>query len=356
MLHGQTTKEFKVDSILNQYFPDGFNGNILFASNDSVIFKKSYGYKDLKAKDPLNDSTVFELASCSKQFTALAILKLYELGKLSVQDSLRKFFPQLPYHGITLYHLITHTSGLTIDQISVVQKSKTECCSNIDFINTLAKVKPALRFKPGDKWEYCSTGYIILASVVEKVSGQTFEDFMKYNFFVPLKMTHTRIYNSLYTRHDTLKNYAYAHIKTKGTYSKPYDLFAYKRWTKKLSCLVGTIGVNTSALDLIKWDNGLRNYKVLSNESLKLAYDSVKLNNGKKASYGFGYNLYADKEVGRVVIHTGEMRGYQSLIYRLIDVNKILIILNNKVSSENQIIKAGNKIDMLLSGAYKNSS
>lgn len=357
---GQTSKEIKVDSILNKYFPDGFNGNVLFASNDSLIFNKSYGYRDIEKKEPLNDSSVFELASCSKQFTALAILKLQELGKLSTKDSLTKFFPQLPYSGITIYHLLTHTSGLTSDYGKLVQKNKVEFCSNDEIITVLSRTKPKLNFKPGDKWEYCNTGYIILASIIENVSGLSFNDFLQNYFFKPLSMYRTSVYNTQYSKKDTIKNYAYGFIKPFGRlkYHKSYNLLTHRRWTKGFSCLVGHLGVNSSVIDLVKWDNGLRNYKVLSKESLKLAYDSTILNSGKKLSYGFGYHLYADKEVGRVVIHTGGATGYQSLIYRLIDANKILIILTNKVYSysKDKIIPAGNQIDMLLSGAYKNSS
>jgi CubicO group peptidase (beta-lactamase class C family) len=354
ILYGQTTKEFKVDSILNEYFPDGFNGNILFASNDSIIFKKSYGYKDLKTKDPLNDSSIFELASCSKQFTALAILKLQELGKISIHDSLRAFIPELPFYGVTIYQLATHTSGVP-DYHDYLAKSKIIFPSNEDIIKLLSSSK--LDFKPGDKWAYSNTGYILLASIIERTSGLSFNDFLQKYFFKPLGMTHTRVYNTLYSKNEILPNYAYGHERPKGRlrYFKSEKRGYLKYWTYRTHTLIGQGRISTTTFDLVKWDNGLRNYKILSKESLKLAYDSVELNNGQKKDYGFGYFLYSDKKSGRIMIHTGFFYGYESLIYRSIDLNKILIILNNKVYHKNRPVKAGNKINLLLSGTYKNS-
>jgi CubicO group peptidase (beta-lactamase class C family) len=354
VLQGQTSKEFQVDSILNTYFPDGFNGNVLFASNDSIIFKKSYGYKDLKTKDPLNDTSIFELASCSKQFTALAILKLQELGKLSIHDSLRKFIPELPFYGVTVYHLVTHTSGVP-DYYNYVAKSDIIFPTNADIIKLLSSSQ--LDFKPGNKWVYSNTGYILLASIIEKISGQSLNDFLQMYFFKPLDMTHTRVYNTLYSKKEILPNYAYGYERPKKRrrYFRNDGPGYLKYWTYRTNTLIGQGRINTTTLDLVKWDSGLRKNKIVTKESLKLAYDSTLLNNGQKVAYGFGYFLNSDKEVGRLVLHTGFYYGYQSIIYSLIDVNKLLIILTNKVYPKDEIVPAGNKIEMLLCDEFKNS-
>mgnify|MGYP001546062255 CR=1 FL=1 len=179
-----------------QVAENDFNGNVLVAKNGKIIFQKSFGYADFDTKRLLNDSSVFELASVSKQFTAMGILLLVEKGKIKLSDSLRKFFPQLPYHNITIRNMLTHTSGLpAYDNEMALKWDHKKIAFNKDVINFLAKEKPPIRFQPGKKWEYSNTAFVLLASIIEKVSGQSFKNYMAENIFTPLGMTHSRVYN-----------------------------------------------------------------------------------------------------------------------------------------------------------------
>lgn len=190
-----------------------FNGNVLVAEKGKVVLQKSYGYANFDTQRSLNDSSVFELASVSKQFTATAILMLKDRGKLKLTDSLRHYFPELPYHDITIYQMLTHTSGLPDYEGAMNEKwDRSKIAFNRDMIAFLAKEQLPLLFAPGTRWEYSNTAYAILASIIEKVSGQSFHDFMAQHIFKPLGMTHSRIYNTRRSLKDTIPNYAYGFI------------------------------------------------------------------------------------------------------------------------------------------------
>lgn len=185
----------RIDSFFKKmHEAGGFNGNVLIASHDTVIYKGSFGLAEIATGRKLNDSSVFELASVSKQFTAMGIVLLQRNGKLKYTDSLRHFFPQLPYNNITVEHLLYHTSGLP--DYMTLMKEKTERGSitfNEDLIR-LRQYKPPVNFKPGEKWEYSNTGYALLASIIEKVSGKIFGEYLKAKIFKPLGMRHTEVY------------------------------------------------------------------------------------------------------------------------------------------------------------------
>ena len=172
-----------------------FNGNVLIAEKGNIIYQKSFGKADLEKNLPLNSESVFELASVSKQFTAMGIMILKKQNKLSYDDSLRKFFPELPYHNITVLQLLQHTSGLP-DYMPLFNEhwDSTKIAVNSDIIKLLSQYKPDTLFAPGAKWEYSNTGYALLASIIEKVSGKKFGEFLRKNIFEPLGMKRTQVY------------------------------------------------------------------------------------------------------------------------------------------------------------------
>src|SRR5450631_3713547 len=176
---------------------NGFNGNVLVAKAGKIIFQKSYGYRNYNTKEMLDNNSVFELCSVTKQFTAVAILQLMEAGKLKLSDSLRQYFPAMPYNNITIQQLLTHTSGLPdyTDSMGNYWNHKNIAFNN-DVIHFMEKEKLPANFKPGAKSQYCNTGYMLLASIVEKLSGMPFQDYLQQYIFKPLDMSHSRIYNT----------------------------------------------------------------------------------------------------------------------------------------------------------------
>ncbi len=182
----------KIDSVLSMV-PD-FSGVALIADKGKQIYFKATGYRNFETKVPLDTTDIFELASVSKQFTAMVIMMLKEEGKLSYDDLIEKYIPGLPYPGITIRHLLTHTSGLPDYQAIMDQYwDKSKVADNNDILTYLKKYQPPSLFAPGEKYTYSNTAYVILASIAEKVSGKDFIEFCSERIFTPLNMKNTDI-------------------------------------------------------------------------------------------------------------------------------------------------------------------
>src|SRR5688572_5558074 len=174
------TKTTQIDSFLSKLHKDDkFYGNVLVAEKGEIIYQGSFGKANIAADKDLNSSSIFELASVSKQFTAMGIMLLKKQGKLNYDDTLRKYFPELPYYTITVRHLLNHTSGLP-DYMELFGKywDSSKIAVNKDMIELLARHRPAVNFNPGERWEYSNTGYALLASIIEKASGKEFGKYL----------------------------------------------------------------------------------------------------------------------------------------------------------------------------------
>lgn len=331
-----------------------FNGNVLVAENGKVIYQHSFGLADFDSNRPLNDSSVFELASVSKQFTATAILLLKDKGKLKLTDSLRYYFPELPYSNITLWHMLTHTSGLPDyfwEMISSWDRSKI--AFNNDMIALLADKKLPALFEPGKKWEYSNTAYAMLASIVEKVSGQSYKNFMAENIFRPLGMRHTRIYNTRRSLKDTIPNYAYGYnyIDSLKKYILP-DNDSNTRFVVYMDGIQGDGIVNSTTGDLLKWDRAVKNHTLLTEETQREMLKEQSLSDtANKRYYGFGVGL-RKTEWGYMISHSGGWPGYSTYLARNTDRDQTFIVLSNNNSNSPAIagtlqqIMTGNPVTM----------
>lgn len=333
-----------------------FNGNILVSERGNILYQKSFGFADYNNQIPLNDSSVFELASMSKQFTAMGILMLENNELLSLDDSLRKFFPELPYYNIKIHHLLTHTSGLP-DFVELLDNKwdHKEIAFNKDMISMLAKEKPPIYFKPGEKWEYCNTGYALLGSIIEKVSGLTFKDFMQKNIFKPLQMKHTRVYNTRRSG-EKLANYAYGYVYSDSLerYILPDSLPDYN-YVYFLDGIQGDGIINSTTGDLLKWDRFLfeRN---LGFDTLvgKLMHPHVLCDSARNASYEryngtsklhYGYGVFIGKnEFGDFIYHGGQWPGYKTEMFHYKNDDITIIVLSNNESAATPIRSALAKI------------
>jgi len=308
-----------------------FNGNVLVADKGEIIFQKSYGFANFDNKRMLNDSSVFELASVSKQFTATAILLLKDRGKLQLTDSLRKYFPELPYNGVTLYHMLTHTSGLADYERAMNEKwDHSKIAFNKDMIAFLAKEKLPASFAPSAKWEYSNTAYAILASIVEQVSGQTFSEFMAQNIFQPLQMNHTRIYNTRRSLKDIIQNYAYGFVYNDSlkTYQLP-DSIAELKFVYYLDGIQGDGIVNSTTADLLIWDRAVKNYTLLKEETQKEMHkEHALVDTLHQIYYGFGVFL-GKSDLGYIISHSGGWPGYSTYLGRNVDKDQTYIVLSN---------------------------
>jgi CubicO group peptidase (beta-lactamase class C family) len=321
-----------IDSVMNSMVDTArFNGNVLVARKGEIVYQKSFGLSNFYTNEKLNDSSVFELASVSKAFTAMAIMMLKEEGKLDYDDDVRKYIPELPYEGMTVRHFLNHTSGIReYEEILLTGEwDPMKIASNNDVVKVFAEKKPAILFKPGEKWEYSNTAYVMLATIVERVSGKSFATFLSERIFTPLDMKHSRIYNTRRAG-DVIQNYAYGFIYSErtNTYALPDSLKAYY-YVYTLDGIQGDGAINSTTGDLFKWNRALYNDKLVSKATLEEAFTSGKLNNDSLHGYGFGWFIENDPISGKIVRHTGSWPGYRNLMVRFVDSGDCVILLTN---------------------------
>ncbi|MBX7051589.1 MAG: beta-lactamase family protein [Flavobacteriales bacterium] len=308
-----------------------FNGCVLVIEDGKTVYKACIGESDYTTHAPLNDSSVFELASCSKQFTAIAILMLFEEGKLDLEDPITKYIPELPYKDVRIRHLLNHTGGLP-DYMELMDKKwdKTKIAFNSDLIACFAKYKPKVDFKAGEKHEYSNTGYAVLSTIIERASGMSYEDFMMKKIFKPLGMDHSRIYNTRRSSSERVVNYAYGYVY--DTKNQRYDLPDNLPEQDVVFWLDGITGdgtVNSCIRDLALWEKALRSHQLISENTTLKAMSNTHLDSGEKVEYGYGWAVHQDDKNQHIAYHTGSWPGYITMIIHFMETDRSVIILSN---------------------------
>ena len=315
----------------------GFNGTWLYAEGGGIVSKGAVGWRDPDNKLPMQEDTVFEMASITKQFTATAVMLLVRAGKLALDDPYTKYFPDYPYAGVTLRHLLTHTSGMPDFDVEelvapVLQKEKRipHCREIIDLIR---KTKEGPAAAPGETFCYSDVGYMLLANVVEKAAGVPFEEYMRKAVFEPAGMKDSRI---LHTRRDGFPSDRIARnmVLENGVYV-PSD-----KAVESAPYVVGSDGMNgcdylyTTIFDMFAWDRALHDGQVLTHKEQQIMFTPYKLNGGEFAGdegdgegYGFGWFVKNDEEQGLIVNHSGGMPGLSTWFERFVDRDRVLIFL-----------------------------
>jgi len=311
-----------------------FNGVWIFIKKGEVISKgvlgKAHPYNDRM----LDTDTVFEMASVSKHFTATAIMILRDKGMLSLEDSLQKYIPGAAYQGITVRHMLNHTSGLPDYFKWVTELGKQD---NTIYPNTvierfiLESGLPSL-FTPGEIYSYCNTAYSILALIVEKVSGKSFAGFMRDEIFVPCGMMNSCVYHRR-MQGETISNYAYGMVLSDGKYMLPDDV-EESNYVIPLDGVEGDGIVNTTLDDIHKWDIAQREQTVLSLASQQEMCSDTVLNDGSTYPYGYGWRLVNDADCGLAVTHGGGWPGYNTRFLRLLEENTMAAVFCNQTGCD----------------------
>ncbi|WP_373524475.1 serine hydrolase domain-containing protein [Aquiflexum sp.] len=323
----------KVEKAFAEAESQGFSGVLFLAIDGEVVFEKATGYRSYEQKTPLQPTDVFEMASVSKQFTAMMVMKCAEKGLLTYDDELSDYL-DVPYSGITIRQLLTHTNGLP-DYQDIMDKhwDKSKVAGNGDILEYLRKYNPQMLAQPGEKYEYSNTAYVFLASIVEKVTGRDFIELSREWIFKPLGMGNTDI--RTLEEKAMVSNFAAGHLKDeKGNYFNA-NKFHSSDYTVWLGNRKGPGRVSSTAQDLLIWDQALDAGTLVNKETLKLAFSPQILNDGSISNYGFGWDLSEDPYFGKVVSHTGDNPGYKTLIMRFTDKNSTLILLNNNYHEAN---------------------
>ena len=313
------------DKVFTNMSRAGLNGVVLYAEQGEVIYEKAFGWRDLnkRHKDSLRIDDAFQLSSDSKMFTAEAVMLLNAQGKLNYDDDVRKYIPELPYEGVTIRMLLTHRSGLPrYDSMADEHwPDRKKPFSNEALIKMLAEKNPQPYGAPDAAYFYNNINYALLASVVERASGEHFEDFMRENIFEPLGMTHSYIYSmrddasvSLYMPVD-----AHGHdIYKKGPVKAQNDY---------LNGVMGDKIMFSTVEDLWKFNQALDAHVLLPDSLQAEAFQPSSPEWKNDENYGFGWRM--SKEHPDMYFHYGWWKGYRSAIIRDTHKNRFLAVLGN---------------------------
>ena len=313
-----------VDHRLDQITADSAALVLVVTQEGKPILERSFGYADIKNKKKADGDTLFRIGSVTKQFTAAAILKLQEAGQLSVDDQLADHFPDFPQGDIvTIRHLLNHTSGIhsyTSEPgfaLGVLQEVQIP-----ELIKDIAKYE--YDFKPGERYEYSNSGYLLLGRIVELVSGKSYREFLTDEFFTPIGMTRSGVYDHEAEYTNESKGYSYLNDKFQN--AKPWHM----------SWAAGAGAIYSTANDLVRWNEALFGGKVLNAESLKQAFTPGKVTSDTESNYGFGW-IIAEQQGLSTIWHNGGLDGFLSHLSRYPDQNVNIIALTNSAPAGPQL-------------------
>ena len=306
-------------------------GNILVYEKGEIVFQSSNRLRTIDPIDSLTLNSQFRLASVSKQFTSVAVMKLKQEGKLDYNQKVSSILNDFPHDNITIKHLLQHTSGIAdyikiISQNYVPQNStKRDILGNNEILDIFYNSNPKLKFQPGEKYEYSNTGYLVLASIVEEVSKQHFREFLKENIFDPLNMNNTLLYSYKEGYDSDIPNRVFGYSLNEE--KDGYELNDYH----VVNDVRGDGGIYSTINDLFKWNMALLDYKVVPKKLLDEAWRVGTLNNGEDFGYGYGW-VIGESSKPKSVFHSGGWVGFVTYLYNEIDTKSGYVILTNDSS------------------------
>jgi len=326
-------KEIKADEkalmldtlFVKKHERQGFNGAVLVAQKGVIIYEKAFGYSDIQKKIPLSIHSGFQLASISKTFTGVATLMLVQSGKLSLDDSIQQFFPRFPYHGVRVVDLLSHRSGLPnyIYAFEEKRKQNGPPPSNDTIIEWFCNSNPTIPAynRPGSFFSYNNTNFILLASIIEKVSGLKYAEFLMEMIFKPLDMLHTYV--------DTIAPDSLLKLKTIGHHG------SRQRVREFYDGVYGDKGIFSTVEDLSRWYFGLINECLLSQRWLKEAFTPRSFEKKGRHNYGLGFRVITqaeDMHKVEYIYHGGWWAGYSTMFWTNPEEEYVIILLGNKKS------------------------
>lgn len=324
-------KTQQIDDIFRQKVRGGLNGNVLVAQKGMILYKKSFGlgHFERNQRDTLVEDSKFQLASLSKTFTAVGTLKLIEAGKLSFEDSIQKFYPDFPYHRISIRQLLSHRSGLPNYQYAFDDSMKVNFYkrekpypSNATIMHWFATVKPTPHAYniPGRGFSYSNTNYMVLASIIEKITGLSYEAFVKKTIFEPLGMRQTFV--------ATTKNDSINHHRTAGY-----------QWNRRIpkdyyDDVVGDKGIYSTTGDLFRWYRALNGDCLLPKKMMAEAFLPRSFERKGAKNYGYGFRMMLNEtNQPEYIYHSGWWKGYNTMFWFSPKDEYVIIILGNRYNT-----------------------
>lgn len=298
--------------------PNQPGASVAVMRRGQIVRSRMYGLADVELQMPTTPETNYRLASLSKAFTALAIMLLAEAGQLSYDDFVRDLLPDFPAYGsaIRIRHLLNHTSGIW-DYEDFVSETQPVQVTDHDVLALLAPLNRSY-FAPGTAYRYSNSGYVLLALVVEAISGVPFAQFLQQRIFVPLGMRTTVAYQAGVS---TIAQRAWGYTVTPGG--------TIRTDQSATSATLGDGGIYSSVVDLAAWDRALATYALVSPATWQAALTPPRLPNGTRTKYGFGWFIATDQH-GQRQWHHGETTGFTNGIVRYPKHNLTVVILTNR--------------------------
>jgi CubicO group peptidase (beta-lactamase class C family) len=340
-----------------------FSGEIIVAKNGEIVFEDYKGFSNYATKSPINPETPIHLASISKTFTGMAALKLWEEHKLDLNASVNKYLPNFPYVEVTIEQLLSHRSGLPdytyfmethkyqavksknkkgrwVKKLQLISNEvpfKAGNYTNQDVLDFMATKHPLPQAKPNKVFKYCNTNYVVLALVIEKITGKDFPTYMSETIFKPLKMNNTYIFNS----------------KVIDKYTPSYNAKMQPYRIEKYDCIYGDKNVYSTARDMYLWDRALTEGKFLASSTLQMAYEPKSPLTKDFHNYGLGWRMLLKPNEDKLIYHNGWWHGNNTVFTRLIADSATIIILGNRF---NKTIYKGKEIASVFTGKQDTTS
>jgi CubicO group peptidase (beta-lactamase class C family) len=335
----------------------GFSGQILIAKNGEVIFEDYKGYSNYADKTAIIPETPIHLASISKTFTGMAALKLWEQDKLDLKSTVTKYFANFPYKEVTIEQLLSHRSGLPdytyfmepnkyktikvknkrgrwVKKLKLIKAEtpfRQGLYNNQDVLDYMVTKRPAPAAMPNRVFKYCNTNFVVLALIIEKITGQDFPTYMAETIFKPLKMENTYVFSA----------------KSIDKYTPSYNARMVPYKIEKYDCIYGDKNVYSTARDMYLWDKALTEGSYVKESTLEMAYQPQSPINKYHHNYGLGWRILAKPNEERLVYHNGWWHGNNTVFTRLISESATIIILGNKF---NRSIYKGKEIASVFTG------
>ncbi|MFN8287707.1 MAG: serine hydrolase [Chitinophagales bacterium] len=351
--HAQS-KEDALKSFFSAIDKNGdINGSVLVMEKGKVLFQKSYGYADVQNRIPNTENTLFQLASVSKIFTAIAILQLNEKKKLRLTDKVAMYFPKFPYPDVSIQQLLSNTSGIpNIDEILIEfrQANSDTIFTMHDVIPALLESKLPLNFNAGAGWDYSNTNYVLAALLVEKISGEKYGNYLFKNIFKPAGMVATfqrASGENAYTHANVAYNYAWPYISSPAAVRVDSFAIDYYRIQYQTLPAEGDANIYSSVNDLVRFDKALKGGVLLNKKSMNLLFSPATSIKGRIYSFngvgsevgeignfywGCGNRILIDSTYGKIVWYSGGMPGCATNIISNLSTDQTLIWLDNRES------------------------
>ena len=314
----------RYDKLLTHYFDStllgpyrNFNGGILVAKGGTILYEQYRGFEDIPGRSrPLAANSSLHIASSTKPFTAIAILGLVKQGKISLSDTITRFFPSLPYPSITVRDLLTHRSGLPnyLYFMEASSWNKEKMATNQDVLHVLCTERPARHAPPNKRFEYCNTNYVLLALLIENISGVSYPRYLQKNIFEPLDMRNTFVYEPRYSDRSTPS------YQPNG---RPWPL-------DYLDLTYGDKNIYSTPQDLLKWDQALYTDQLVDTALLQQAFRGYSFERPGTHHYGLGFRLEFLRNGKKVIYHFGRWHGNNAAFTRLTEEKVVIIILGNR--------------------------